>query len=119
MQAQRDRAGSLVEALSRVLEAGQRVLIDRVELALTEARSALHAALGEATLAAGAVLFLLLPAWLSALALAALWLGERWSLEKSLATLALAQLALGVALLGWIARRRAAQPLRRLPREIR
>jgi uncharacterized membrane protein YGL010W len=113
MQAQRERAGSLVDALSRVLEAGQRVLIDRVELALTEARSAFHVALGDATLAAAAVLFLLLPAWLSALALAALWLAEHWSLEKGLATLALVQLGVGVALLGWIARRRASQPLRR------
>ncbi len=108
METQSEREGTLVEALSRVMEAGQRVVLGRIELALAEARGALRASLGDATLAGFAVLFLLLPGWLAALALAALWLGRRWSLEGSLAALSLAQLVLGVALLTWLARRRAA-----------
>ena len=113
MESQSERESSLVEAFSRVLEAGQRVLLDRVELTLAEAWSALHEQLGPVTLAAFAVLFLLLPGWLCALALAALWLGARWSLEASLAALALVQLALGIALLAWIARRRAGSDARK------
>ena len=113
MQMQSEREGSLVDALSRVMEAGQRVLVDRVELVLAEARAALYASLGEATLAGFAVFFLLLPAWLAALTLAALWLARLWSLEASLAALALAQLALGLTLLGWVARRRVDPPIRR------
>lgn len=113
MQMQSEREGSLVDALSRVMDAGQRVLADRVELALAEARSLLYASLGDVTLAGLVVLFLLLPGWLSALALAALWLGERWSIEASLATLALVQLVLGVVLLTWVARRRADPQIRR------
>jgi hypothetical protein len=111
--AESERESSLVEALSRVLEAGQRVLVDRLELVLAEARGALQGVAGDATLAGFAVLFLLLPAWLSALALAALWLGARWSLEASLAALALAQLALGAGILAWVARRRSAPSIRR------
>jgi hypothetical protein len=111
--AESERESSLVEALSRVMEAGQRVLVDRVELVVVEARSALQAMAGDAALAGFAVLFLLLPAWLCALALAALWLGARWSLEASLAALALAQLALGAGLLAWIARRRSTPEVRR------
>jgi hypothetical protein len=107
MQTRGEREGSLVDALSRVMEAGQRVLVYRVELALSEARNALQVALGEATLAGFAVLFLLLPAWLSALALVALWLGRRGSLEGGLLALALVQLVLGIAVLAWLARRRA------------
>jgi hypothetical protein len=113
MEMQGEREGSLVDALSRVMEAGQRVLVDRVELVLAEARGALYASLGELTLGGFAVFFLLLPGWLAALALAAVWLGARWSLEASLAALSLAQIGLGIALLAWVARRRAGPPIRR------
>lgn len=110
---QSERESSLVDALSRVMEAGQRVLVDRVELVLAEARGALYASLGDASLAGFAVFFLLLPGWLAALALAVFWLGQRWSFEASLAALSLAQLVLGVAVLTWVARRRAGPPIRR------
>ena len=113
METQSERDSSLVEALSRVMEAGQRLLVNRLELVIAEARSALHASLGDVTVGGFAVFFLLLPGWLAGLALAALWLGQRWSLEASLAALSLGQLVLGIALLAWVARRRASPPIRR------
>ena len=113
MEAQSERDGSLVDALSRVMEAGQRVLVHRVDLVLAEARSALQDRVGDYALGGFALLFLLLPGWLTALALAALWLTSRWSLEASLAGLALLQLGFGSALLLWVARRRANPPIRR------
>jgi len=107
MEVQRERESTLVDAFSRVMEAGQRVLLDRVALALSEARRSVSDLLRSTAVGAIAVLFFLLPGWLLVLALAVRWLSTRWSLEASLLILAFSQCAIGVALVAWATRRRA------------
>ena len=95
---------SLIAAVVDVLDAGQRVLIDRIELAVVEARVGAGTALTSFAL----VLFglaLLLVGWIAANAVGILFLERYWARAEAISVAALVNfVAGGVALL--LARRR-------------
>jgi hypothetical protein len=104
--AEKVRDVSLVESVIDVIEAGQRVLLDRIELLSLEARAmASNAVASLGFLLAG--LGLLLVGWLAVNVCVVLTLGPLWSYARATALVAGIDVALGVTALV-LARRRAA-----------
>jgi Putative Actinobacterial Holin-X, holin superfamily III len=91
-----DHEPSFVDAVLRVIEAGQRLVLDRIDLArLDVARLASRAVRGTALVAIGAVL--IVGGWFATLALAVLCLRPYLSPTASLAILAAATIVAGGA----------------------
>jgi hypothetical protein len=87
---------SIIDAVLRVIEASQRLVLDRVDLArLDVARLASHAMRGAVLVAVGAVL--IAGAWFAALGVIVLWLRPYLSPTGSLAIIAVATLIAGAA----------------------
>jgi hypothetical protein len=98
---------SIVEAAVRVFEAGQRVVLDRVDLArLDLAQIASRMVRGAVLIAVGAVL--VAGAWFTFLAGVVVWLDMRLPLTTSLAVVGLTSAAAGAAALMLGVRRAAA-----------
>jgi hypothetical protein len=89
---------SLVAAVVDVLDAGQRVVLDRIELALVEARAAARGALaGVALMVAG--LGLLLVGWIAASAVGVMLLERYLTRAQALGVAALVNFAVGAGAL--------------------
>jgi hypothetical protein len=90
---------SLIAAVVDLIDAGQRVLIDRIELALVETRAGARGALTSfALLLFG--LALLLVGWVAANAVGVLYLEQYWARPQAIAAAALVNFVAGsVALL--------------------
>lgn len=107
--AEKVRDASLVESVIDVIEAGQRVLLDRIELLSLEARAmASNAVASLGLLLAG--LGLLLVGWLAVNVCVVLTLGPLWSYARATALVAGIDVALGVAALVLARRRSAPRP---------
>lgn len=87
---------SLVDSVIRIFEAGQRVVLDRLDLARFDlSQLATRASRGTALVAVGALL--LTGAWFTLLGGAVVWLEQYRSLPVSLAAVAVVSAALGGA----------------------
>jgi hypothetical protein len=107
---------TLIEAVLRVIEASQRLVLDRVDLArLDVARLAAHALRGAVLVAVGAVL--IAGAWFAALGVVVLWLEPYLSPMASLAIIAVATLLGGAASVASGVRRAGALALDSTPKE--
>lgn len=105
--AEKTRDVSLIESVIDVVEAGQRVLLDRIELLSLEARAmASDAVASLGLLLAG--LGLLLVGWLALNVCIVLALGPLWSHAQATALVAAIDVALGAGALA-LARRRSAR----------
>jgi uncharacterized membrane protein len=83
----RDHEPAFIDAVLRVFEAGQRLILDRIDLARLEvARLSAHALSGAALVTVGAIL--IAGAWFATLAVVVLWLRPHLSPVASLAILA-------------------------------
>jgi len=103
--AERTRDVSLIESVIDVVEAGQRVLLDRIELLSLEARAmASDAAASLGLMLAG--LGLLLVGWLALNVCVVLTLGPLWSHAHATGLVAAVDVALGALALA-LARRRS------------
>jgi len=103
--AEKARDVSLIESVIDVVEAGQRVLLDRIELLSLEARAmASDAVASLGLLLAG--LGLLLVGWLAVNVCVVLTLGPLWSYAQATALVAAFDVALGAGALA-LARRRS------------
>ncbi len=103
--AERSRDVSLIESVIDVVEVGQRVLLDRIELLSLEARAMASGAVASlGLLLAG--LGLLLVGWLAVNVCVVLTLGPTWSYARAAGLVAAIDVALGGAALA-LARRRS------------
>lgn len=114
--AEKHEDASLIESVVDVLEAGQRVLLDRLELLSVEARLLISSSVASLVLLLGG-LALLLVGWVAANVFVILTLAPYWNHAQATALVAGVNLAFGVIAL-MIARRRAASGVQGEPARV-